>query len=93
MQLIYILEIIVKDCVINNCKFDMISVLFSLMDVNDNVLSFVKSYYFQLVNEDIVIGDEVIIVKVIDFDFEFNGEFVYFIVSGNEWGFFSIEFN
>lgn len=46
-----------------------------------------------MVNEDIVIGDEVIIVKVIDFDFEFNGEFVYFIVSGNEWGFFSIEFN
>lgn len=92
-QPIYILEITAKDRATNNRKSDTTSVLLSLMDVNDNAPSFAKSYYSQLVNEDIAIGDEVITVKATDPDFESNGELVYSIASGNERGLFSIESN
>ena len=92
-QPIYILEITAKDRATDNRKSDKTTVLLSLMDVNDNAPSFAKSYYSQLVNEDIAIGDEVITVKATDPDFESNGELVYSIASGNERGLFSIESN
>lgn len=92
-QPIYILEITAKDRATDNRKSDTTTVLLSLMDVNDNAPSFAKSYYSQLVNEDIAIGDEVITVKATDPDFESNGELVYSIASGNERGLFSIESN
>ena len=89
----YSLEITAKDRATGNRKSATTTVLLSLMDVNDNAPRFAKSFYSQLVNEDIAIGDEVITVKATDPDFQSNGELVYSIASGNERGLFSIESN
>lgn len=70
----------------------MIIVYISLKDVNDNIFIFVKNFYFKFVDEIVIIGGEIIIFEVNDFDLGFNSDFIYFIVSGNDWGFFSIEF-
>lgn len=72
-------------------KIGIIIVYLSLIDVNDNLFSFFNNCYFIIVNENVLIGGEVFIVVVIDFDLGINGDFVYFIISGNERGFFSIE--
>lgn len=89
----YSLEITAEDRATGNRKSGTTTVLLSLTDVNDNAPSFAKSFYSQLVNEDVAIGEEVITVKATDPDFETNGELVYSIASGNERGLFSIESN
>ena len=89
----YSLEITAEDRATSNRMSGTTTVLLSLMDVNDNAPSFAKSFYSQLVNEDIGIGDEVITVQATDPDFESNGELVYSIASGNERGLFNIESN
>ncbi|XP_069780628.1 protocadherin Fat 1a isoform X4 [Narcine bancroftii] len=67
------------------------TVLVSVLDINDNPPVFEHREYLATLPENIPLGTEVLEVFAASKDIEANGEITYSIISGNEYGKFSID--